>query len=81
MKTFAMFAVLSLAVAGAVGAADRPASYAYLPGFGEFMSATQMRHAKLWLPKTGVWPHSSSTRSRKGSKTRQGCIQLTRAFR
>jgi hypothetical protein len=49
MKTFAMFAVLSLAVAGAVGAADRPASDAYLPGFGEFMSATQMRHAKLWF--------------------------------
>ena len=49
MKTFAMFAVLSLAVAGAVGAADRSASDAYLPGFGEFMSATQMRHAKLWF--------------------------------
>ena len=49
MKTFAMFAVLSLAVAGAVGAADRSGSDAYLPGFGEFMSATQMRHAKLWF--------------------------------
>jgi hypothetical protein len=49
MKTFAMFAVLSLAVAGAVGAADRSVSDAYLPGFGEFMSATQMRHAKLWF--------------------------------
>jgi hypothetical protein len=32
-----------------VGAAERSASDAYVPGLGEFMSATQVRHAKLWF--------------------------------
>jgi len=49
MKTFAAIAVLSLAVAGALRAGERSASEAYVPGFGEFMSATQVRHAKLWF--------------------------------
>jgi hypothetical protein len=44
MKTFAAIAVLSLAAAGAAGAAEQ-----YVPGLGEFMSATQVRHAKLWF--------------------------------
>ena len=49
MKRFATIAVLILAAAGAVGAGERPASEIYIPGFGEFMSATQVRHAKLWF--------------------------------
>ena len=49
MKTFAAIAVLGLAVAGAVGASERSQSEAYVPGLGEFMSATQVRHAKLWF--------------------------------
>jgi hypothetical protein len=44
MKRFAAIAVLSLAIAGAAGAAEQ-----YVPGLGEFMSATQVRHAKLWF--------------------------------
>jgi hypothetical protein len=44
MKTFAAVAVFGLAVAGAVRAAEQ-----YVPGLGEFMSATQVRHAKLWF--------------------------------
>lgn len=49
MKRFATIAVLGLAAAGAVGAGEQPASESYVPGFGEFMSATQVRHAKLWF--------------------------------
>jgi len=49
MKRFVPIAVLILAAAGAVGAGERPASEPYVPGFGEFMSATQVRHAKLWF--------------------------------
>jgi hypothetical protein len=49
MTRFTPIAVLILAAAGAVGACERPASEPYIPGFGEFMSATQVRHAKLWF--------------------------------
>ena len=44
MKTFAAIAAVGLAVAGTVGAAEQ-----YVPGLGEFMGATQVRHAKLWF--------------------------------
>src|SRR5882672_9782882 len=30
-------------------AAAQPAKEAYAPGLGEFMTATQLRHAKLWF--------------------------------
>src|SRR5258707_640179 len=30
-------------------AAAQPAKEPYAPGFGEFMTATQLRHAKLWF--------------------------------
>lgn len=42
-------AILALSVAGAVAAGEQPATEPYVPGFGEFMSATQVRHAKLWF--------------------------------
>lgn len=36
--------------------ADAPKSEAYLPGMGEIMGATQMRHAKLWFAgHAGNW--------------------------
>lgn len=41
--------LLALSVAGAVAAGEQPATEPYIPGFGEFMSATQVRHAKLWF--------------------------------
>ena len=32
-------------------AAAQPAKEPYAPGLGEFMTATQLRHAKLWFPE------------------------------
>jgi hypothetical protein len=36
-------------LASAVCAAAQPAKEPYAPGLGEFMTATQLRHAKLWF--------------------------------
>jgi Spy/CpxP family protein refolding chaperone len=36
-------------VASALFAAAQPAREPYAPGLGEFMTATQLRHAKLWF--------------------------------
>jgi hypothetical protein len=36
-------------VASALVAAAQPAKEPYAPGLGEFMTATQLRHAKLWF--------------------------------
>jgi hypothetical protein len=49
MKRVVMIALLALSIAGAVAAGEQPAAGPYVPGFGEFMSATQVRHAKLWF--------------------------------
>jgi hypothetical protein len=38
-----------IVAASAVLAAAQPASTPYVPGLGEFMMATQIRHAKLWF--------------------------------
>ena len=46
MKLVIIAAVL---VATALVAAAQPASEPYAPGLGEFMTATQLRHAKLWF--------------------------------
>jgi hypothetical protein len=35
--------------ASAMFAAAQPARESYEPGLGEFMTATQLRHAKLWF--------------------------------
>jgi hypothetical protein len=41
-------ALIALA-ASVILAAAQPASKPYEPGLGEFMTATQLRHAKLWF--------------------------------
>jgi hypothetical protein len=47
--------LFAIAIPFAVYAAV-PASGAYVPGLGEIMGATQMRHAKLWLAgQAGNW--------------------------
>ncbi len=48
MKRFLMISVLWLGV-GAVAAGEQPAIEPYVQGIGEFMMATQVRHAKLWF--------------------------------
>jgi len=42
--------VIAAALASTVlAAAAQPAKESYAPGLGEFMTATQLRHAKLWF--------------------------------
>jgi hypothetical protein len=42
--------IAAIAIAGSVMlAAAQPAKEPYEPGLGEFMTATQLRHAKLWF--------------------------------
>lgn len=45
----ALCAAIGIVIVGAATAGEQPASEAYAPGFGEFMAATQLRHAKLWF--------------------------------
>ena len=54
MKRIVLGAVI---VAGsAMLAAAQPAKESYQPGLGEFMTATQLRHAKLWFAgKNNNW--------------------------
>src|SRR5262245_7044019 len=41
-------------------ACSRPAEPKYIPGLGEIMTLTQMRHAKLWFAgEAGNWPLAS----------------------
>ena len=43
-------AIATIAIAGsALVATAQPAKEPYQPGLGEFMTATQLRHAKLWF--------------------------------
>jgi len=52
----ALLAVLSVATAGC----ERQAPATYVPGLGEIMAATQMRHTKLWFAgQAGNWPLAS----------------------
>ena len=44
-----LLGVLCLASAGSARADDAAPSASYVPGLGEFMMATQARHAKLWF--------------------------------
>jgi hypothetical protein len=61
MGAWGLIAVLVLAVACGGPARRLPASEpAYAPGLGEIMSATQMRHLKLWYAGQGRnWPLAS----------------------
>jgi hypothetical protein len=46
----------ALLAASVALADDHPAKQPYVPGLGEFMTATQLRHAKLWFAgKAGNW--------------------------
>jgi len=47
MKRFVV--ALTVVTGSAVLAAAQPAKEPYEPGLGEFMAATQLRHAKLWF--------------------------------
>jgi hypothetical protein len=44
-----IIATMIALVASALSAAAQPAKTSYAPGLGEFMTATQLRHAKLWF--------------------------------
>jgi hypothetical protein len=48
MKQSLLIIAAALAVPALV-AAEEPTKNAYVPGLGEFMMATQLRHAKLWF--------------------------------
>jgi hypothetical protein len=55
MKRLLIITALGLAAASVAWAADKKAG-PYVPGLGEFMTATQMRHAKLWFAgSSGNW--------------------------
>ena len=45
-------AVVVALSASVMFAAAQPAKESYEPGLGEFMTATQLRHAKLWFAGT-----------------------------
>lgn len=52
-SAMALLAALSVAIAGC----ERQPASAYVPGLGEIMAATQMRHTKLWFAgQAGNWP-------------------------
>ena len=56
MKRLLIVTALGLAAVSAAWAADRK-NAPYVPGLGEFMTSTQMRHAKLWFAgSSGNWP-------------------------
>ena len=51
-----IFAICIALVASVLFAAAQPAKEPYAPGLGEFMTATQLRHAKLWFAgKANNW--------------------------
>jgi len=43
------FVIVALIVMAPAVLAAQPATESYAPGLGEFMTATQLRHAKLWF--------------------------------
>lgn len=48
---------IALLAAVATAGCERQPAPAYIPGLGEIMAATQMRHAKLWFAgQAGHWP-------------------------
>lgn len=49
MKRLLTIAALGFVVGSAVLAADEPKGLPYVPGLGEFMTANQLHHAKLWF--------------------------------
>ncbi|MGH8335891.1 MAG: hypothetical protein ACRETL_03500, partial [Gammaproteobacteria bacterium] len=49
MKTLALISVLLIAAATTLWAGEAPQPAPYVSGLGEFMTLTQLRHAKLWF--------------------------------
>jgi hypothetical protein len=45
----AIIAIATLLASPTLFASAQPANEPYVPGLGEFMAATQLRHAKLWF--------------------------------
>lgn len=55
-SAIALSAVLSVAISGC----EHQPPATYVPGLGEIMAATQMRHTKLWFAgQAGNWPLAS----------------------
>jgi hypothetical protein len=51
-----IIAATLILLVSALAAAAQPAKEPYAPGLGEFMTATQLRHAKLWFAgKNNNW--------------------------
>lgn len=56
MKSLPLAAMVVAALHAGMARADARPAEAYVPGMGEIMSATQMRHSKLWFAgETGNW--------------------------
>lgn len=50
-------AAMAVVIAVIIGNRSTAAQAGYVPGLGEFMTATQMRHSKLWFAgQSGNWP-------------------------
>ncbi len=49
MKRVLLIVAAAVAAGPVLFAAEEPSQKAYAPGLGEFMTATQLRHAKLWF--------------------------------
>jgi hypothetical protein len=55
-KHMVRFFLISLLLSPAIASAQQPAASLYKPGLIEFMTFTQIRHAKLWLAgNAGNW--------------------------
>jgi hypothetical protein len=55
-RLFLTKAVMAVVIAVIIGNRSTAAPAGYVPGLGEFMAATQMRHSKLWFAgQAGNW--------------------------
>ena len=81
MKRIVLGAMVVLT--SAMLAAAEPAKDRYEPGLGEFMTATQLRHAKLWFAgKNDNWGLAAyeAYEIKKALRTQQGFIRFFRGF-
>ena len=77
-----VIATIALAVSVMFAAAE-PAKERYEPGLGEFMTATQLRHAKLWFAgKDSNWDLAAyeTDEIKEAWRTQQGSIQPMTGF-
>jgi len=55
-KRYLATTVMAAMIAVTIGSRSTAALEGYIPGLGEFMTATQMRHSKLWFAgQAGNW--------------------------